>query len=263
MLGNFARLERQPIVVHHDQGAAAMHHRPHACEIERHHRDLFQHDVFPDIELGPVRQRKHPHGLALPDPCVEQIPQFRPLIARVPAMAGRAEREDPLFRPALLLVAARAAEGGIELMVIERLLQRIGLHDLGMQRRAGSDRIDAAREAVLVHMHDQIEPEPPRGFVAKRDHVAELPGGVDMQQREGEFRRIERLERDMQHDAGVLADRIQHHRLLELGNDVAHDLDGLGFKAPQMSRQHVSIFFGHGDQRLHPSRRIASRCSSG
>jgi hypothetical protein len=42
---------------------------------------------------------------------------------------------------------------------------------------------------------------------------------------------VERLERQMQHDAGVLANRIEHHRPFELGDDFAHDLDRLRFQA--------------------------------
>jgi len=50
----------------------------------------------PDIELGPVGQGKHPHRLALFDPGVEKLPEFRPLIARIPGMRGeRCERSFP------------------------------------------------------------------------------------------------------------------------------------------------------------------------
>jgi hypothetical protein len=31
----------------------------------------------------------------------------------------------------------------------------------------------------------------------------------------------------VQHDAGVLADRVEHHRMLEFGDGLAHDLDRL------------------------------------
>ena len=34
----------------------------------------------------------------------------------------------------------------------------------------------------------------------------------------------------MQHDAGILADRIEHDGLFEFGDDLAHDLDGLSFQ---------------------------------
>ena len=77
------------------------------------------------------------------------------------------------------------------------------------------ERIDAPPQPVLVGVDDQIEAEPRCRRVAKRDHLAEFPGGIDMQQRKRQRRGIERLPRQMQHDRGILADRIQHHRLAE------------------------------------------------
>src|SRR6185437_3782471 len=50
---------------------------------------------------------------------------------------------------------------------------------------------------------------------------------------------IERLERHMQHHARVLADRVEHHRIGELGSDLAHDLDRLGLEPLQMSGEHA------------------------
>src|SRR5262249_42492490 len=88
-------------------------------------------------------------------------------------------------------------------------------------------------------MDDQIETEPLCRFITKRDHVAKLPGGVDMQQRKRKFCWIERLQREMQHHAGVLADRIEHDRRPELRDHVAHDLDRFGFESLEMSRQHA------------------------
>ena len=61
------------------------------------------------LEIG-----KHPDALALGLLGVVEMPQFRPLILRIPAVAGRAEGEHALLGPALLLVAPRAAEGRIE-----------------------------------------------------------------------------------------------------------------------------------------------------
>ena len=102
---------------------------------------------------------------------------------------------------------------------------------MGVQRRARGERIDAARNAVLVDVDDQIETEPPRRLVAERDHLAEFPGRIDVQQRKRQRRGIERLDRQMQHHAGILADRIEHHRLSEFGDDLAHDLDRLRLRA--------------------------------
>ena len=70
--------------------------------------------------------------------------------------------------------------------------------------------------------------------VAKRVHVAELPGRVDMEQREGRRRREEGLAGEVEHHRAVLADRIEHHRPLGLGDDLAHDVDALRLELLEM-----------------------------
>ncbi len=152
-------------------------------------------------------------------------------------MPGIAEREDPLLCPAFLLVAPRPADRRVEPVLVERLLQRLGLHDLRVQCRSGGDWVDAAVEPLLVDMHDQVEAEPLRGCVAERDHLAEFPGGVDVQQREGRLRRIERLQREVQQNARILADRVHQHRVAKLGRDLAQDRDRLRLQPSQMRRQ--------------------------
>ena len=64
-----------------------------------------------------------------------------------------------------------------------------------------------------------------RRLVAQLVHVAELPAGVDMHEREWRLRGIEGLERQMQHDRRILAPGEQQHRPLELGGDLTHDVD--------------------------------------
>ena len=41
-LGRLARLERHPVVVHHDPGAVATHDRPRFREVQRHDRDVLR-----------------------------------------------------------------------------------------------------------------------------------------------------------------------------------------------------------------------------
>ena len=53
----------------------------------------------------------------------------------------------------------------------------------------------------------------------------------------GGFAGMEGLERQVQHDARILADRIEHDRIAEFGRDLAHDLDRLGFELAQMRRE--------------------------
>ena len=117
--------ERQPLVVHHDQVAVPLDDRPWRGEIERDDGDLFEVDVLPDVQLGPVRQREHADALALVDLAVVEVPQLRPLVLRVPLVEAVAERVDALLRARLLLVAPGPAERGIEAAGRERLQQRL------------------------------------------------------------------------------------------------------------------------------------------
>src|SRR4029453_9240222 len=93
-------------------------------------RDLLEVYVEPDVELGPVREREHADALALADAAIVDVPEFRPLVFRIPAVVGVAEAEHALLRARLFLVAARAPERRVKLVLRERRLQRLGLHDV-------------------------------------------------------------------------------------------------------------------------------------
>ena len=234
-------LQLQPVVVDHDQHAVALDDRPLLGEIERHDRDVFLQDVLPDVELGPVRQREDADRFARRDAGVVDLPHLRPLVLRVPGVLGVAEGEDALLGARLLLVAARAAEGRVEAVFVERLAQRHGLHDVGVGVRAVVERVDAVAHAVLVDVDQQVEAELLRHLVAERDHLAELPGRVDMQERERRLGGIERLHRQMQQHRGILADRIEHDRLGEVRRNLAEDVDRLGLQPLEVRQVN-----GHG-----------------
>ena len=83
-------------------------------EIERHDRNLLDVDVVPDVDLGPVREREDADALARADAAVQQVPELRPLVLRIPLALRVAEREDALLGARALLVAPRAAERRVE-----------------------------------------------------------------------------------------------------------------------------------------------------
>src|SRR6202040_3468700 len=126
-----AFLQREALVIDHQYQAVALYGRPRRREVERDDRDLLKMDVLPDVELGPVADWKDPDRLALGFLGVVQPPKLRPLILRIPAMIGGAEREHALLGAAFLLVAPRAAECRIEMVQIERLLQSFGFPQVG------------------------------------------------------------------------------------------------------------------------------------
>jgi hypothetical protein len=66
------------------------------------------------------------------------------------------------------------------------------------------ERVDVARQAVVVGVHDQIEAKIARRLVAESDHLRKLPSRIDVQQRERRLGRPEGLARKMQQDRRVL-----------------------------------------------------------
>jgi hypothetical protein len=196
-LRRLAGTQRHAIVIEHQQCAIAHDGRAHVGKVERHHVELLAGDVAPHVLLGPIREREDARRLARAEAAVQQPPHLRPLPARVPAVAVAAKREHALLGPRGFLVAPRPAEGGVEGVRIERLPQTLRLHHVCVDGRRKVERVDAARHALLVDVHDQVEPELMRGAIAEGDHGAELPGRVDVQQRERRLARPERLARQM------------------------------------------------------------------
>ncbi|MGX1153831.1 hypothetical protein RKD39_001409 [Streptomyces albogriseolus] len=143
-----------------------------------------------------------------------------------------AQREHPLLGAGLLLVAPAAAEHRVEALLADGVRER---HRL--QRVAGAVRAlleDAAVEVVL-HGGD-VQPQPVLGdrAVAVVEDLGEVVPGVHVEQRERHRRGRERLQRQVQHDDGVLAAGEQDHRLLELTRHLAEDVHGLGLEGVQV-----------------------------
>src|SRR3546814_11236176 len=90
----FAGGEPEAIVIDHQDQPVAFHRRARRREIERHDLDLLELDILPDVEFGPVRQRKDADALALRLARIIQPPQFWALVLGIPAVAGRTEREE-------------------------------------------------------------------------------------------------------------------------------------------------------------------------
>ena len=104
------------------------------------------------------------------------------------------------------------------------------------------ERLRAVGDGRGVGVHDQPRADLRGVPVAEVDHLAELVGRVDVQQRERDRSGMERLLRQAQEHRRVLADRIEHHRAFELGHHLAHDVDALGL-------EHAQVVEGRGDGR--------------
>ena len=72
-------------------------------------------------------------------------------------------------------------------------------------------------------------------------HLGEVVAGVDVHHRERELAGPEGLLGQVQHDDGVLAAREQQDRPLELGRDLADDVDRLGLEGPEVGQLVVHV----------------------
>src|SRR5580704_3314507 len=150
-----AWFERETIVVDHDERPAAANHRARLREIERDHGNSLLMEVDPDVELGPVRERKHADALAFPFAPVVKAPRLGALPFRIPAVLRIPKGKHALFGARALFIAPGAAERYVEPILVERLTQGLCLHDVSVQVRAVADRADAPRHAILIGMHDE------------------------------------------------------------------------------------------------------------
>ena len=98
-----------------------------AREIQRNQRNIFQLDVLPYVELGPVAQGKDTHAFPVVDIGVVQVPQLGALVLGVPLAKLVAHGKKTLFGPGLFLVAPGAAERGVEAVLGDGIQQGTGL----------------------------------------------------------------------------------------------------------------------------------------
>src|SRR3970282_2191419 len=108
---------------------------------------------MPDVELRPVRERKHAHALALASARVVDAPELGALLLRIPPVLRRAEREDTLLGARLLLVSSGSTDGRVEPVLVECLPERLGLHGVGVQARPVAEGIDTRGQSLLVHVN--------------------------------------------------------------------------------------------------------------
>ena len=203
-------------------------------------------DVLPDVELGPVRQREHPDVLALAVPAVVEAPQLGPLVLRVPLAELVAEAEDPLLGPGLLLVAAGAAEHGVEAVLLDaRRAAWWSAAGCGWPAGRSPRRPGRRRWRPAPRRRPAAAPSARPSRSRNSMTSAKLWPVSTCMTGNGSWRRPERLLGQAQHHDRVLAAGEQQHRPLELGRDLADDVDRLGLELVEVG-QHVRL--GHTER---------------
>src|SRR3954469_4538610 len=216
--------------------AVAAEHLALVGEVDRRDLEALPGDVLPDVELGPVAEREHADVLAAPDAPVVDAPQLGALAAGVPLAEVVAEAEDPLLRARALLAGARAAERGVEAVLLDRVEQRRRLQAVARRARPGLLDHTAAVDRILHRGDDEPLAELGHAAVAVLDDLGEVVARVHVHERERERRGAERLLGQAQQDDRVLAAAEEQDRPRQLGRHLAHDVDRLGFEDVQMGQ---------------------------
>src|SRR3954447_6319950 len=225
------------VVARRIQHPIAAEHLALMREVDLRQLETLARDVLPHVELRPVGDREHTNVLALSHARVVDVPELGPLCAGVPLPEVVAEREDALLRPGALLVAPCAADRSVEPMLLDRVEERRRLQAVPRGARA-CFLDDAALVDRLLHRgDDEALAELLHAAVAELDHFGEVVAGVDVHDRERELARPERLlGKTEQHDR-VLAAGEEQHRPLELGRDLAEDVDRLCLEVVEMRQR--------------------------
>ncbi|MNJ75131.1 hypothetical protein D3C77_721710 [compost metagenome] len=97
-------------------------------------------------------------------------------------MEAIAERVNTLFGTGFLLVAAGTTEGGVKTVLVQRLLEAFGFHDIGVLGAAVDKRVNPHRHPFRVFVDQQLETVLFGGTIAELVHFVEFPAGIHMQQ---------------------------------------------------------------------------------
>ena len=205
-----------------------------AGEVERHDRDVLEVDVLPDVELGPVRQREDADALALGFARVVERPQLGALVLRVPAVLCRCGSEKMRSLARLFSSSRRAPPKAASKPYLSSACFSPSVFHMSVCTRPVVERVDALPLRLRVAVDEQLDRRARRrpcrgtrtspgtsrscrraaaGTAAGTDRRPSAPGAASPL---------------------ILADRIEHHRALGLGDHLAHDVDALGLEPLEM-----------------------------
>ena len=147
------------------------------------------------------------------------------------------EAVDTFLGTRFLFVPTTTTKGSIKLMFVQRLFQPFCFHHMGVLATVGQ-RIKTKSSTFFVDVTNHFQPKFTFDvLVAKLVHVLELPRCINVHERERWLSRIESLKRQVKHHRRVLTDRVQHDRVIELGRNLADDVNTLGFQLLQVSQR--------------------------
>src|SRR5690554_2646009 len=104
-----------------------------------------------------------------------------------------------------------------------------------------SKRSNALLDPFLIGVYQQFQAERPGLLITEGDHLTKLPGSIDMQKWERWLSGIKRLHSQVQHHGRILANRVQHYRIVELGCDLTNEVDAFRLQLLKVGHLPVNL----------------------
>src|SRR6185437_4738208 len=206
---------------------------PLVAEINGRNVQLRAADVFPHIHFRPVREREHAHVFAGIQARIVKVPDFGPLIFRIPLAETIAEAEETFLRAGFFLIAPRAADAAIKTIFLDGAQERGDLQAIAADIAFGDHR--SAFGNGLIHRADnQFRAELLGAAIAKINQLGKLVAGLHVEQRHGNVSRAKSLFRQAQQTNGILAAREKNRGPLEFTGDLTHHVNRFGFEIFEM-----------------------------
>ena len=115
-------------------------------------------------------------------------------------------------------------------MLIQSLLESLGLHDVRMNFRTVGDRSHPLGNTLLIDVNDQLHAGLFCHLVPEIDHFTELPRGVYMHQWKWWYCWSKCFAGQVKHYCRIFPDGIQHDWLIKLSNHLTNNVDAFRFE---------------------------------
>src|SRR5215469_18674946 len=136
------------------QRSVSFDYLPLSRVIERHDGYVFRTDVQPDVEFRPIGKGKDADAFALIDLRVEDVPEFRPLILRVPLTVGVAKGINALLGAGFFLVSPCPSKRCGEPPGFECIQKGPSLQQAAAALRSENERVRSRLQRLTVPVND-------------------------------------------------------------------------------------------------------------
>ena len=154
---------------------------------------------------------------------IENIPQLRALILRIPLTEGITMREEALLGTRLLFVTTTATKGSVVLAFFKCLQQGYCLQTIAASACALLLHDLAFVDGLLNRTDNQVRAQFCDVLIAKLHSFRKVVPRIDVQQLERQFGRPECLFRQVRHDDGIFSAGKEQDWFLKLSGGLAKD----------------------------------------